>query len=243
MTIVSMGLVFAESKILFNMGFPPTPKTVSFVIPDKNKYRLEEIFPMDIDVSNIKTPINAIQSDLSFEPSKMQVVEVTTDDSLATIFIQKEINNEAGYVRLSGGLPNPGYTEDHGHFGTVYFQGKSPGLATVEFLPSSMVLANDGRGTNIIKDLAKISYLILPDKISPQEEELQKSLYVSKKVLGERSTMGTQLLLYSENNPQVLGAVDKNVSPITKMMNWLAHQLEEVDAWTVNFWYQIFRYL
>ena len=28
-----MVFVFAESKILFKLGFPPTPKTVSFIIP------------------------------------------------------------------------------------------------------------------------------------------------------------------------------------------------------------------
>src|SRR4030042_4329515 len=134
-SLISFGLVFGEGKILFKMGFPPTPKSVSFVIPTKGQYRLEEIFPMKIDIAGIKPPINAVQADLSFEPQKLEIVDISTQDSFANIFIQKEINNEVGYARLSGGLPNPGYSNESGIFATVYFKTKSPGAVKVEFLP------------------------------------------------------------------------------------------------------------
>ena len=90
-------------------------------------------------------PINAIQADLGFNPEKVEVVDISTQNSFANIFIQKEINNETGYARLTGGLPNPGFFSDRGIFGTVFFRGKQPGVVKIDFLPSSMVLANDGR--------------------------------------------------------------------------------------------------
>lgn len=202
-SLVSFGLVFGESQILFKLGFPPTPKTVSFIIPSKGQYRLGEVFPMKVEIAGIKTPINAVQADLGFEPSKLEVVDISTADSFADIFVQKEINNDGGYARLVGGLPNPGFFSDKGVFGTVFFKGKSPGVAKIDFLPSSLVLANDGKGTNVLKDLASVSYLILPEKISPEEEEMQKTIILQSAVLGE-STTSTQMKFFEETS--VLGA-------------------------------------
>jgi len=201
-TLVSFGLVFGESKILFKMGFPPTPKTVSFVIPPKGQYRLGEIFPLKIEIAGIKVPINAVQADLGFNPERLEVEEISTQDSFANIFVQKEINNEAGWARLTGGLPNPGFFSDHGLFGTVYFKGKAPGVTKIEFLPSSMVLANDGRGTNVLKEFSAVSYLILPEKISQEEEEMQKTIVLKSAVMGAK-TEETQMKFYEEG--KVLG--------------------------------------
>lgn len=156
---------------------------------------------MKIEISGIKTPINAVQADLGFDSSKLEVVSVSTDGSFANIFVQKEIDNEGGYVRLTGGLPNPGFFSDNGVFGTIFFRGKEPGIAKINYLPSSMVLANNGRGTNILKDLASISYLILPERISQEDEDMQKKI-TEFNVLGE-STSSTQMKFYDETS--VLG--------------------------------------
>ena len=47
-----------------------------------------------------------------------------------------------------------------------------------------MVLANDGRSTNILKDLPAASYLILPEKLSADELVQQEKLFTDKAVLG-----------------------------------------------------------
>lgn len=236
-SFICLAFVFVESKILFKLGFPPTPKTVSFIIPSKEQYRLGEIFPMKIEIDGIKGPINAVQADLGFEPQKLEVVDISTQESFANIFIQKEINNEVGYVRLTGGLPNPGFFADHGVFGTVFFQGKSPGIVKVEFLPSSMVLANDGRGTNTLKDLASVSYLILPERISKEEAEMQKSISMKSVVLGEKSE-DTQMKFYEEDETlgkEVFQKVEKKYVFKTSFLNFL----EQVNRFILNFWAKI----
>lgn len=210
-TAISVLLVYGEAKLLNRLGIPPTSRTVSFVIPPKGQYRLGEIFPMRIEIVGIETPINAIQADISFDSAIVEVVDINTSESFANVFIQKEINNEAGYARLTGGLPNPGFFSDHGVFGTVWFKSKTPGIVKVDFLPTSMVLANDGKGTNVLKEFASVNYLILPEPITTQEEQLQKKLLIPESsesdVLGE-STNKTQIKLYSEYN--VLGAVSES---------------------------------
>lgn len=207
-SIVSIGVVFGESQLLFKLGFPPTSKTASFIIPPKGQYRLGEIFPMKLEINNIKNSINAVQADVGFEPQKLKVVEISTKDSFANIFVQKEINNEGGWARLTGGVPNPGFPGNSGNFGTIFFEGKSPGIVRIAFLPSSMVLANDGRGTNILKDLPSVSYLILPDRISKEEENMQSKLLLEANVLGASTdntqNAQTQMKFYDEGS--VLGA-------------------------------------
>lgn len=238
-SIICVAFVFAESKVLFKLGFPPTPKTVSFIIPPKGQYRTDEIFPMKIEIANIKTAINAVQADLGFDSQKLEVVNISTEDSFANIFIQKEINNEAGYTRLTGGLPNPGFFSDHGVFGTIFFKGKRPGITKVEFLPSSMVLANDGRGTNTLKDLASVSYLILPERISEEEAEMQKSISMKPAVLGEKGE-NTQMKFYEEE--KVLGAqIGKEIQEKKKinLIDVFLDSLETIDRFTLILWERV----
>lgn len=185
-SIVSIGVVYLESRLLMQLGYPSTPKTAEFVIPPKGQYRLEEIFPLKLEIIGLTTPINAVQTDLSFDPRKLQVVDISTQDSFANIFIQKEIDNERGYARLTGGLPNPGYFSDRGLFGTVYFKGIQPGIVTVDYLDTSLVLANDSHGTNILKDPPSVSYLITPEKVSQADNQLQTALF-SDQVLGAKT--------------------------------------------------------
>jgi len=237
-SFVSFGLVFAESQLLFKLGFPPTRKTVSFVIPAKGQYRLGEIFPMKIEIVGVGKPINVIQADIGFDPQKLEVVDISTTESFANIFLQEEINNEAGYARLTGGLPNPGFLADHGIFGTFFLQGKSSGLAQVEFLPSSLVLANDGRGTNVLKTLAAASYLILSEELSDEEKEQQQVL-LQPAVLGEE-TSGVQLKLYEETS--VLGAqIEREIDQggkkgRTDFGEILLGAVENLDRFTLSLW-------
>ncbi len=239
LSVVSIVLVFTESRVLNFLGFPLTAKTVSFVIPTKGQYRLDEIFPVKIELIGIKKSINAVQADLGFDSKIIEAVEVSTEDSFANIFIQKEINNEVGHVRLTGGLPNPGFFADHGLFGTVFFKGKSPGVVKIEFLPSSMVLANDGRGTNVLKDLASVSYLILPEKIS-EEEKMQKSITLQSSLLRE-STNNTQMKFYEETG--VLGTYtekeikkEQQLNPVKICLSVLG----EIDTFILSQWQAVF---
>ncbi len=143
LSIMSFGLVYVESRILNYFGFSPVKKTVSFVIPSEGEYRVGEVFPMKIELHGIRQPINAVQADFSFDPSMIEVIDISTEGSFANIFVQKKIDNEIGYGRLSGGLPNPGFFAEYGLFGTVLLRGKTAGVSNIEFLPSSLILAND----------------------------------------------------------------------------------------------------
>lgn len=255
-SLISLGIVYGESAVLNKLGIPATPKTASFIIPPKGQYRLGEIFPMKIEIANIENAINAVQADIGFDVDKVEIVNISTTDSFANIFIQKEINNQSGWARLTGGLPNPGFFGNQATFGTIYFKGKSPGLIKIGFLTSSMVLANDGRGTNILKSLPSVSYLITPDKISAEEESLQERLLPEVDVLGVTSTAENQLIFYDEGS--VLGSlaevenatnsglaeIPNSEESIVKVeMNIFTiglHILEVIDRFILDFWKRLF---
>lgn len=201
-SVVSIGLVYGESLILNRMGYPETPQTASFIIPPTGQFRVGEIFPMKLEIQNIGNSINTVQADIGFDPAHLEVVDISTTESFANVFVQKEINNEGGWARLTGGLPNPGFHEPRGTFGTVYFRAKLPGLTRIEFLSTSMVLANDGKGTNILKDFPNVSYVILPERISGEEEKMQQQIIFSPDVLGETSS-SNQLLFFEDT--KILG--------------------------------------
>jgi hypothetical protein len=249
--VFSAILVYGEISLLDRLGVSLAKKTVEFVIPNEGQYRLGEIFPMKIEIIGVAKPINAVQADIGFNPDQLEVVDISTSDSFANIFIQKEINNKGGYARLTGGLPSPGWFSDRGTFGTVLFKGKAPGLAQVKFLPSSMVLANDGKGTNVIKKLAESTYLILPEKLSKEEEAKQQELFIgSQEVLGEVTEL--QLNFYNEgsilgiwaakelnewsNNQAgtVLGEVSKETSSGLTL-------LVKFDEWVLDGWKQFYQ--
>lgn len=236
-------MIFVESQILLSLGFSPMSKTVSFIIPKQKQYRIGEIIPLKIEVVGIKTPINVVQTDLGFEPEQLEVVKVSTAASFAKIFIQKEINNTLGYFRLTGGLPNPGFAKEKGLFATVFFRGKIPGLTEVDFLPSSMVLANDGRGTNVVQRLQKISYLILPEKISAEEEKRQE-IFLRSNSLEE--TTSTAIRLYAENNDDILGTQTKREIQQLKKINVVTiffDYLAKFNLFVLARWKEIFSFL
>ncbi len=137
---------------------------------------------------------------------------------------------------MTGELPNPGFFSDSGIFGTVYFKSKSPGLVKIACLPTSMVLINDGRGTNVLKDFAAVSYLILPDKIPENEQKKQKSISFNSNILGE-SSGSTQMNFYEEKN--VLGAATKNYIEKGARPNLLEVPLNsfgEIDRFILEKW-------
>jgi hypothetical protein len=210
LTLLSILFLYGETKILNYFGIPKTPATVSFVIPSKGQYQVGEIFPMEINIIGIATPINAIQADFRFDSQILEVTSISTEGSFANIFLQKEIDNDLGFARLTGGLPNPGFAADRGLFGTIYFRGKEPGIAEVEFLPTSLALANDGHGTNVLKDFDKAAYLILPQQDAEDIGARRLDLSMIEPAVAEAATGSTQLIFYEED--RVLGAETDNFS-------------------------------
>lgn len=256
-SISSVLLVFVESRVLYRLGYPATPRTASFIIPSKGQFKIGEIFPLKIEIQNLENTINAVQADLSYDKEILNVVDISIEDTFATILLQKEFNNEVGYIRITGGLPNPGLVDNQGVLGTVYFKAMKSGINEVEFMPTSLVLANDGRGSNILKSLPSASFLILPERLTVEEEYLQDEQFKTS-VLGAESENEQFVLDFSQPN-SVLGieveANNEDEEFIPSMQNleddkedetlieWFLHFLGKIDKIIVDFWTAFFDFL
>lgn len=160
-TALCIGLVYMEQRVIMR-GFGVKEKTVHLTAKSNRTIYAGKIHPLKIVLEGIKTPINAVRVDMRFNPEEVEVVDFITKDSFADIFIEKQIDNKNGFFRITGGVPNPGYNATVGLFGTVMLRPKISGHTTIEFLPSSVVMANDGRGSDVLFDFDTVSYLVLP---------------------------------------------------------------------------------
>lgn len=168
LSAASLLVIFTEIAILSQGGINPAAmiygKKASFVIPEKNTYPMGREFYFDINTSASTVPVNVVQADINFDRDLLLVDRIDTSDSFATIFTQKEYSNEEGWIRIIGGLPNPGYLGEYKKFARIYFVPKKVGVGRVEFLKSSRLLANDGKGTNIITEFPTSSIYITEEK-------------------------------------------------------------------------------
>jgi len=246
---VSVLTVYGESIALERLGFQLEEPKVEFVIQDKQQYKIGEIFPIDLDINSNGVYINAVQADIAFDPDKVEIVKLSLEESFAEIFIQKEINNDNGYLRITGGLPSPGFNGADGHFATVYFESKEAGIFEIQFLPSSLVLENDGNGTNVLKAYPKTSYLIKPEYVTDTERELQSTIISTNNgVLGVDSTQ-KQMIFFDDNvyeDDNVLGVEDSEIdtpttTTETKPKSRFFEILFMIDKWIIGTITKLFR--
>ena len=95
-------------------------------------------------------PINTVDSTILFPTDLLQVESLSKGGSIFSIWAEEPTySNITGRIDWSGGLPSPGYTGNQGAVLSVTFKTRKPGTATVGF-GDSVVLKNDGMGTNIL---------------------------------------------------------------------------------------------
>ena len=201
---LSIGLVYIENRVAIDKIFNRVDKTVYFSVPARSQRKINEIFPLKIELNEINSPINAVQTDIEYDPKLLEVVDVSIVNSFATIFIDKVIDNKVGFARVSGGIPNPGFKGDKGLFITVYWRARSAGLAVIKFLPSSLVLANDGHGTNLLSNLGSVNYLIIPEYASSEESMIPNN------VLGTSLNNPRQMVYFKDDAVKINNTIVKS---------------------------------
>ncbi|MEK7227469.1 MAG: cohesin domain-containing protein [Patescibacteria group bacterium] len=149
-----------------------------FVSPITGTYTVGDTFSARIMVSSPGQAINAISGVLSFPIDKLQVVSVSKIGSVLSLWVQEpSFSNSRGTVTFEGVVPNPGFNESNGRVLGVNFRVVGTGSADIR-LTSGSLLANDGYGTNILKNLGTASFsleqkqeiLVTPPAISESPE-------------------------------------------------------------------------
>jgi hypothetical protein len=247
-SVVSLGIVWLEYSALERTN-TASSHTVDFTVPTQSQHVVGEVFPLAIELEGINSSINAVQADLSFDPDLLEVREISTEHSFATIFVEKIIDNEHGFARLSGGLPNPGFSGEMGTFGTIYFAAKKTGVVEVTYLPSSMVLRNDGLGSSIVSDFATISYFILPESSDTESHNSPETLDDNTEaVIGEQTESTTQFTFFEDTDSTYLLPNTEVTSgsslpeDIAQTVSQTPAALASYDRYIIRIWKELLRF-
>lgn len=140
--------------------------------PNTGVYTANGIFTVNVTVSTDGKSINAAEGTLSFNPKELSVVSVNRSGSIFNLWVaEPAFSNGAGTITFSGGSPS-GYSGRSGTIMSVTFRAAGAGTARVNFKNGS-VLANDGRGTNILTAMNGGSYTIQAQAASPEPERIE----------------------------------------------------------------------
>lgn len=136
--------------------------------PNTGTFEVGSTFTVSLFLDTGGQEINALEVTLHFPPDKLQLVSPSGGKSIIEIWTaQPTYDNEKGEIRLQGGIPG-GLNVSQGLITTLTFRAKKTGEALVRFGDESRVLANDGKGTDLLGDTTGGFYtLVLPPPAGP----------------------------------------------------------------------------
>ena len=137
-----------------------------YLYPNTGTFVVGSTFKVSIKVNSGGQNINAAEGSIHFDTDKLSVVSVSKGGSIFNLWTT-EPKASGGSISFGGGIPQPGYTGSAGHIITITFKAKKVGTAQVSFT-SGAVLANDGKGTNILASMGSGSYTISPKVEAPK---------------------------------------------------------------------------
>ena len=133
-----------------------------------------DTFAVDVNV-NTDTPINAIESSLSFPPENLEVVSIDQTNSIIDLWVNTpSFFNEIGTITLGGGVLRRGGFVKTGKVFTVIFLTKQTGMVKITADKTSFALA-DGKGTLVTPKINELSYEIEALKIPVQNPDMNES--------------------------------------------------------------------
>lgn len=144
--------------IFFILGIKAAKAADLYLSPSSGSYEVNKAFSVNIYVSTPTQSINAVSGSISFSQDKLEVTSLSKGGSMISLWVKEpSFSNSAGKISFEGIILNPGFTGKAGKTITVNFKIKSEGKASLNF-SSGSILANDGKGTNILTKMSGGSY-------------------------------------------------------------------------------------
>ena len=130
------------------------------LVSSKRTYTVGDNFTASVILSTGGVSINAASATITFDQSKLSVVSVARSGSVFTLWAEEPtFSNSQGIISFGGGLPTPGFSGSGATLIRVAFRAKAAGQTAVRF-SSGTVLANDGKGTNVLAGLGSLELTI-----------------------------------------------------------------------------------
>lgn len=135
------------------------------VSPSSGSYSTGQTFTATIQVDPKGDSVNAVEAELTFNPSVISVVSVSKTGSVFSLWTtEPAFSNSAGTITFGGGSPTP--FSNRSTLLTVTFRGAAEGTGTVSFGDAS-ALAADGLGTDVLDASVGGNYTITAATATP----------------------------------------------------------------------------
>jgi len=168
LAIVVLGLSFSSPALAAG--------AIMYLSPSSGSYNVDSTFSVTVLVDTGGAQINVVEDLLKFSQNELQVVNISKNGSIFTLWaIEPSFSNSAGTVKFGGGIPAGHYSGSAGKVLTITFKARSQGQADIS-LTETKILAADGLGTDIFSGSRGASYAIVappppPPLIVPEEVE------------------------------------------------------------------------
>ena len=155
-----MAKIYKIALIILFLGMLPVAAEAAtlYFSPSSGSHAVGTTFSVSIYVSSADQAMNAASGVISFPQDKLEATSLSKTGSIFTLWVQEpSFSNSAGTINFEGIVLNPGFTGAAGKIITINFRAKAAGSALVNF-SSGSVLANDGKGTNILTSLGNAQF-------------------------------------------------------------------------------------
>lgn len=147
--------------LIFSVFFVLTPQAFAAdvgISPSSGTYSVGQSFTVTIQTNPQGKSVNAVETQLSFDNTKLSVTNVSKTGSVFSLWTtEPTYSNGAGTITLGGGSPTPFSTRSN--LASVTFKVLKEGTASVS-VSSASVLAADGLGTNVYTGPSNASFTI-----------------------------------------------------------------------------------
>lgn len=155
-------IIFIFSFFVFN--FNEADAASLYFSPSSGSYNVGGAFTINVIVASTDQAMNATQGVVSFPKDKLEAVSLSKTGSIINLWIQEpSFSDSGGTVNFEGIVLNPGFTGSNGKIISILFRVKSAGNGELSF-SSGSVLANDGKGTNILSSLGNAKFVLTEKK-------------------------------------------------------------------------------
>lgn len=212
-----MLVVFGMLPVMIQAG----SSTSLYLSPASGAYTVDSVFSIKVKVNSGGTAVNAAEGVLIFNPNELQVVSLSKNGSIFSLWTTgPSFSNSTGNIIFGGGTPS-NFTGTSGTIITVTFRAKASASAKVTF-SSGSVLAADGKGTNILVSMNNGVYAIKSTIVTP----LTGEEYVPPATIGvpvapivSSPTHSDPNKWYSNNDPEFLWKVPVDVSEVKLLID------------------------
>jgi hypothetical protein len=198
-----------------------------YLSPSTGNYTVGNTFLIQAKVNSGGVPTNAADGTLVFNPDKLEIKSISKTESVFSLWVQEPtFSNSLGTINFAGGKPSPGFIGAAGIIFTITFKAKTATIdpASVTFAAGS-VLADDGKGTNILTNMGSGSYKLVARAITPvlpEEEEYVPSITPSQTPAApivSSPTHPDENSWYSNNDPEFIWKLPADVTGVSLLLN------------------------